>query len=124
APAQLDQPEQAGHVGAIAVCVGVRRGAVAATDRAGARATERSALVHAVDHGGEHVELLRIAVLGAVVLAGVLAEDLDRHLVGLAHELLELLRDLEVDHQTSRPPSISPAARRSRYQRSTGCSLT
>ena len=45
-------------------------------------------------------------------------------LVGLLDERLELLGDLEVDHQTSSAPSITPAARRSRYQRSTGCSLT
>ena len=38
----------------------------------------------------EHVELLRVRVLGLVVLAGVLAEDLLRHLVRLGDEHLEL----------------------------------
>src|SRR5207237_9328998 len=44
--------------------------------------------------------------------------------VGLADELIELPGGLEVDHQIRSAPSITPAARRSRYQRSTGCSLT
>ena len=91
APAQLDQPEQAGHVAAVAVAARARRRwsapfVGAAADRTGAGAAERAALVHAVDQRGEHVELLRILVLGEVVLARVGPEDLGRHLVGLADE--------------------------------------
>ena len=59
--------------------------------------TERAALVHAVDQGGEHVELLRILVLGDVVLARVHAEHVLGDLVRLADEAAELLRDFEVD---------------------------
>src|SRR5205823_10887047 len=77
-----------------------------------------------VDRGGQHVELLGVGVLGAVVLARVGAEHLLRHQPRLGYERLEFLGGLEVDHQTSSAPSIRPAARRSRYHRSTGCSLT
>ncbi len=97
---------------------------VAATDRAGAGAPERARLVHAVDDGGEHVELLGVGVLGRVVLARVGPEDLGGDLVGLGDQRVELLGDFEIDHQAISAPSIIPAARRSRYQRSTGCSLT
>ena len=46
------------------------------------------------------------------------------HLVRLVAQLHELLRVVETDHQISTPPSITPMALRSRYHRSTGCSLT
>jgi hypothetical protein len=61
------------------------------------RTTERAALVHAVDRGGEHVELLGVGVLGVVVLARVGPEDLGRDHVGLAYEAGELLGCLEID---------------------------
>ena len=106
APAQLGQAKQAGHVAAVAVGVGVgllgaRAVAVAiAAHAARARAAQRAALVHAVDRGREHVELLGVGVLGAVVLARVGPEDLCRHHVGLADEGGELAGCLEIDgHQ-------------------------
>src|SRR5205085_10985715 len=93
APAQLDQPEQTGHVRAVSVAVALRlsasravratRAVRAATDRAGTGAAQRAALVHALDHGGKHVELLGVGVLGLVVLTRVRAEDLGGDLVGL-----------------------------------------
>ena len=116
-------PKHGGEVGAVAVR-GVLGGAGVAPHAGGAGATGVAAGVHAVDQRGEHVELLGVLVLGEVVLARDRAEDLGRDLVGLADERAELLGYLEIDHQTSRAPSISPTARRSRYQRSTGCSLT
>ena len=87
-----------------------------------------AAFVHAVDQRGEHVELLRVGVLGAVVLARVRPEAPRSRPGGPGPtSVLELLGDLEVDHRLvtarARPPSC-PAARRSRYQRSTGCSLS
>src|SRR5207244_3555206 len=115
--------EASGHVAAVAVAVVVRRSVLPPhSGRPGAGGA--AALAQAVDGRREHVELLRVGVLGRVVLARVGAKDLDCHLVRLGDERAELLRDLEVDHQTSRAPSITPAARRSRYQRSTGCSFT
>jgi hypothetical protein len=45
--------------------------------------------------------------------------------VGLARQRPEPLRVVQVDgHQTSTAPSMTPTALRSRYHRSTGCSLT
>jgi hypothetical protein len=86
------------------------------------RAAEPAAVVDAVDDRREHVELLRPHVLLAVVLA----RDRPEHVVGdlprLRDERPELPGDFEGDHQTTRTPSIRPVARRSRYQRSTGCS--
>src|SRR5680860_403685 len=58
-----------------------------------------AALVHPVDQRGEHVELLRVGVLGLVVAARDRSEDLGRDLVGLGGQGLELLRYLEVDHR-------------------------
>src|SRR5205807_1827650 len=51
APAQLDEPEQAGHVGAVAIAVAARAvgGRCPASDRACARAAQRARVVHAVD---------------------------------------------------------------------------
>ena len=99
-----------------------RRRVTSYAARAGAAARPR--LGHAVDQRGEHVELLGVRVLGAVVLAGDRPEHVHRQLVGLVDERRVLLRGLEVDHQTSTAPSMTPTARRSRYHRSTGCSLT
>ena len=76
----------------VAVAVGL------AAHAGGAGGAVLGAVVHAVDQRGEHVELLRVGVLGLVVLAGDRAEDLGRDLVGLADERLELLRCLEIDH--------------------------
>ncbi len=61
----------------------------------GAGAAGRVGVVHAVDQRGEHVELLRVLVLGEVVLARDRPQDLLRDLVGLLLEGLELLRDFE-----------------------------
>ena len=127
APAQLDQAQQAGHVRAVAVD---RSGAApselgAAADGPDAGAGHAAALGHAVDQRRQHVELLGVLVLGGVVMAGVGTEHVDRDLMGLADQRLELAWGLEVDHRRrASPPSSIPAARRSRYQRSTGCSLT
>ena len=57
---------------------------VVAAHAGGAGAADVGALVHAVDQRGEHVELLRVGVLGLVVLARDRPEDLGRDLVGLA----------------------------------------
>src|SRR5262249_23316648 len=122
APAELDHPEHRGEVGAVAVLSRARAVGLAA-HAGGAGAADVRALVHAVDQRRQHVELLRVGVLGLVVLARDRPEDLGRDLVCLARQRPELLRYLEVDHASS-PPSITPAARRSLYQRSTGCSLT
>ncbi len=62
--------------------------------------------------------------LGAPETRYSTVDQLHRDLVRLADQRLVLLGGLQVDHQTSTPPSITPMARRSRYHRSTGCSLT
>ena len=59
----------------VAVAVGL------AAHAGGTGAADVGALVHAVDQRGEHVELLRIGVLGLVVLARDRPEDLGRDLV-------------------------------------------
>src|SRR5262249_5221645 len=89
----------------------------AARRRAGAGGVE------AVEERGEQIELLRVGVLGEIVLARDRAEHVGRDQVRLLDEGAQLLRDLEIDH-TSSAPSMTPIARRSRYQRSTGNSLT
>ncbi|UUY03786.1 hypothetical protein LRS13_24515 [Svornostia abyssi] len=61
-----------------------------AAERVGAR-------VHSVDDGREHVELLRVRVLSAVVLAADGAQHLSGHLIGLGDERLVLLGDFEID---------------------------
>ncbi len=97
APAELDDAEHGREVGAVAVLPVVLLAGVA-PHPGGARRAVLGGLVHAVDQRGEHVELFRVRVLGLVVLAGDRAEDLGRHLMGLAGEGLELLRCLEIDH--------------------------
>jgi len=72
----------------------------------------------------KQVEFLRVLVLGQVVLARVGAQEPVGDLVGLLDERPELLRSLQIDGHTRTAPSMTPMARRSRYQRSTGCSLT
>ncbi len=89
APAQLHDAEHRRHVRAVAV------GAVAGlrvAAHAGGAGAGVAAGVHAVDHRGEHVELLGVLVLGEVVLARDRTEDLGGDLVGLADERRELLR--------------------------------
>src|SRR5262249_11135700 len=88
-----------------------------------ARAGPAAARAQPVEQRGEGVQLLGVGVLGPVVLARVGPEERLGRLVRLVDQLLELPGDLQVDH-TSTAPSISPIARRSRYHRSTGCSLT
>ena len=73
--------------------------------------------------GGEALAK-QLAIEGVKVIFGVPGVQLYGALAGLRDERPELAGGLEVDHQTSRAPSITPTARRSRYQRSTGCSLT
>src|SRR4029078_2797219 len=97
---------------------------VVALDARGARAAARAGLLDPVDHRGEEVELLGVGVLCRVVLAAGRPQHVHRDLVRLVAQLDELLRVVEIDHQTSTPPSITPIALRSRYHRSTGCSLT
>ena len=97
----------------------------AAADAGGAGALGRAGLGQPVDHRREHVELLGVLVLGEVVLARDRPQHVHRDLVRLADQGPELLRVVEIDgHQTSTAPSMTPTARRSRYHRSTGCSLT
>ena len=64
--------------------------------RAGALAL--AGLVEAVDHRGQHVELLGVRVLLLVVLPGDRPQHVHRDLVGVADQRSELLRCLEVDH--------------------------
>ena len=63
-----------------------------------ARALAGTGAAHAVDDGGEQVELARVLVLGEVVLARDGAEDLLGHAAGLLDERAELAGNLEVDH--------------------------
>src|SRR5207249_728021 len=120
-PAGLENREHGGHVGA------VLDGPVAAIDAAdapGTASTRRAGIAHAVVQSRKHVEFLRILVLGEVVLARVGTEDLDRNLMCLIDDRLELRRNIQIDTHTNTAPSMRPTARRSRYHRSTGCSLT
>ena len=121
-PAHLHDRKHRSQVRAVAVPAVAVALRLAGAGRPGSAG--RSTFVEPVDQRREHVELLRILVLGEVVLPRDRPQDLERHRVGLLDQRLELLRYLEIDHQTSRPPSMTPAARRSRYQRSTGYSLT
>src|SRR5690606_2387747 len=78
--------------------------------------------VQPVQQCGEHVEFGGVRMLGTVVLTRDRPEHLGGGLPGLVDEGLGLLRDFEIDHAVT-TPSMTPIARRSRYQRSTGCSL-
>src|SRR5262249_17493056 len=95
-----------------------------ATYAGGPGAAARARPVEPIRQGGEHVELLGVLVLGLVVLPRNRSQHVHRDLVHLVAQAAELLRILEVDHQTSTAPSMIPMARRSRYHRSTGCSFT
>ena len=109
APAELDDAEHGREVGAVAVAL-VAVAVGLAAHAGGAGAADVGALVHPVDQRGEHVELLRVGVLGLVVLARDRPEDLGRDLVGLAGQRLELLRYLEIDHRL--PFALGGGARR------------
>ena len=66
----------------------------------------------------------QLARLGKVVLARDRPEHLGSAVVGHVDDGLQLLRHLQIDcHQSTTTPSATPMARRSRYHRSTGCSL-
>ena len=121
--AVMEGMAESGALGGAGALGGRPIAAVRSAYRPDARAAQRAPFVHAVDDGSEHVEFLGVRVLVPVVLARVGAEDLARHPVRLADQELEPPGNLKVDH-TTRAPSITPAARRWRYQRSTGCSLT
>ena len=120
--------EHGREVGAVAVpAVAVR--ALAGCTPAAPAPPMLAALVHAVDQRGEHVELLRVGVLGRSYLREIGRKTSVATWWAWLDQRLELLRYLEVDHgflrsRRGRAPSMTPAARRSRYQRSTGCSLT
>ena len=122
APAHLLDRHHRGEVGAVLAPSRRRPRSPAHAGRAGS--LRRAGLGQPVDHRREHVELLGVLVLGEVVLARDRSQHVHRDLVGLAHQRPEPLRVVEVDHQTSTAPSMTPTARRSRYHRSTGCSLT
>ena len=100
-------PEHGRHVRAVALAPRVRRWRRSRRTPGRAGAAEVGAVVHAVDERGEHVELLRVLVLGDVVLARDRAEDLGGDLVGLVDEAAELLGNFEIDH-------LLPSLRRAR----------
>src|SRR5690606_12687322 len=118
-PAQLDGAEHGQHVAAVAVTGGVL--VVLATHTGRARAALARG-VQPVQQCGEHVEFGGVGMLGTVVLTRDRPEHLGGGLPGLVDEGLGLLRDFEIDHAVT-TPSMTPIARRSRYQRATGCSL-
>ena len=96
APAHLGDRHDRSEVGAV-----LDRGVAVVlvpSDAGGARTLARPGLREAVDHGGEHVELLGVLVLRQVVLARDRPQHVHRDLVGLADQGLELLGVFEVDH--------------------------
>ena len=77
----------------------------------GARALGRAGLGEPVDHRGEHVELLGVRVLGAVVLAGDRSQHVHGDLVRLVAQRAGTSSGRRGgSHQTSTLPSITPIA--------------
>ncbi len=99
APAEFHHPEDRGEVAAVAVpgrpVTGLVRGGVS-PQLAGRSA--RTAVVHPVEDRGEHVEFLRVCVLGQVVLTGDGPKDARRDGMGLLDERAQPLGNLEIDH--------------------------
>ena len=119
-PGNLKSIEESGHVGAVdislrsvppaAECVGAGEGFVGFRE--------------CFEQGGQGVEFDRVSVLVEVVLARDGPQHSGGTLVGEVDHGLQLARHLQIDcHQSTTTPSATPTARRSRYQRSTGCSL-
>ena len=94
-PAELGEPEAGGHVGAVSNAPG---GALVGAKPANAGILLSAPRTQTVHEGGEHVELFRVVVLGAVVLARDRTKDVLGNLVRLVDEEPEVLGHFQIDH--------------------------